>query len=372
MDPKIRNKKEDNGELLFTLEGVDVCFANGLRRTIISDIPIVVFKTKPYSENRCTIFKNTTKINNDIVKQRLSSIPICISDKSEYFEHIDDLLLELDVENTSDVLEMVTTENFKIKNIKTNKYLDESSVKEIFPPFVPLNNNNQYYIDFLRLEPKISNEIPGESIKLTCKFCIGTSKEDGMFNVTGTCSYGYTIDHNRMNDELNKLKETWKNDKLTKEEIDLKEKNWKLLDGKRVTIPNSFDFIINSVGIYENDEILKKACRILSKRLENIDPHKDGVEIKQRNTNEKEYDIILHNEDYTTVSIIKYMIYNLHFIGTKKISFCGTSKSHDYNKFMCIRICFSDNDGNDNVIRQMMEESIKKSIGIISKILSQF
>ena len=51
-----------------------------LRRTILSDIPVVVFRTSPEEENNCIIDKNTTRFNNEIVKQRLSCIPICIAD----------------------------------------------------------------------------------------------------------------------------------------------------------------------------------------------------------------------------------------------------------------------------------------------------
>ena len=39
-----------------------------------------------------------------------------------------------------------------------------------------------HHILFTRLSPKISNDIPGEAIKL-CKFKVATAKEDGMYNV---------------------------------------------------------------------------------------------------------------------------------------------------------------------------------------------
>ena len=38
---------------------------------LLSNIPTVVFKTFPYSENKCDITKNTTRFNNEILKQRL-------------------------------------------------------------------------------------------------------------------------------------------------------------------------------------------------------------------------------------------------------------------------------------------------------------
>jgi DNA-directed RNA polymerase alpha subunit len=47
MNPRIEAKSvsEDDGVLKFTLSGVNVSLANSIRRTILSDIPCVVFKT---------------------------------------------------------------------------------------------------------------------------------------------------------------------------------------------------------------------------------------------------------------------------------------------------------------------------------------
>ena len=57
-------------------------------------------------------------------------------------------------------------------------------------------------IDFVRLRPKISDELPGEKLHLTCEFSIGTAKEDGTFNVVSTCSYGFTLDDEQNEDDF--------------------------------------------------------------------------------------------------------------------------------------------------------------------------
>jgi DNA-directed RNA polymerase alpha subunit len=48
MASKIADFKEEEGILTFTIYNTDVSYVNALRRTILSDIPIVVFKTIPY------------------------------------------------------------------------------------------------------------------------------------------------------------------------------------------------------------------------------------------------------------------------------------------------------------------------------------
>ena len=52
----------------------------------------------------------------------------------------------------------------KIKDLNTGKYLKEDSRREIFPP----NEDTGYYIDFVRLRPRISDEMPGEKLSLNC------------------------------------------------------------------------------------------------------------------------------------------------------------------------------------------------------------
>ena len=114
MMSKIANLKEEDGKMTFTISNIDVSYINAIRRTILSDIPIVVFKTTPYEENNAVITVNTSRLNNEIVKQRLSCIPIHIDYLDTSKDSIENYLLELDVENKTDTTMIVTTKDFKI------------------------------------------------------------------------------------------------------------------------------------------------------------------------------------------------------------------------------------------------------------------
>jgi hypothetical protein len=115
---------------------------------------------------------------------------------------LNNYLLEVNVENLTDTIMFVTTENFKIKNLVTGDYLSAKDTRAIFPP----DDQTGYFIDFVRLRPRISDEIPGEKINLTCEFSISTAKVDGMFNVVSTCSYGYSVDDVKMETKKDNLK----------------------------------------------------------------------------------------------------------------------------------------------------------------------
>jgi DNA-directed RNA polymerase subunit L len=370
MTSKIDNLKEEDGRMTFTISNIDVSYVNAIRRTILSDIPIVVFKTTPYEENNANITINTSRLNNEIIKQRLSCIPIHI----DYFTNlhsIENYLMELDIENKTDTTIIVTTKDFKILNTKTNKYLDESEVKKIFPPFIPQNGSGEYYIDFLRLRPKISDEIPGERIKLTCKFSSGKARDDSMFNVTGTCSYGYTPDFVKIEEQVEIRKQKWKDEGKKEDEIKFEAANWKLLEGMRYIIKNSFDFVIESVGIYDNDQIIIESCKLLQRKLEEIKHtvESDELEIKRSdNILENCYDIILVNEDYTIGNILNYELYKIFYTDLKQINYVGFVKNHPHDNDSVLKVSLEDTTKGVSTVKVILsaviDEAIKKIKGI--------
>ena len=369
MATKIAELKEENGIMTFTISNIDISYINAIRRTILSDIRICVFKTTPYEENNATITFNTCRLNNEIVKQRLSCIPIVINciELENPLDTIKDYLLVVDVENNTDTTMIVTTKDFKILNTATNKYLEDGEVKKIFPPFIPPNGNGEYYIDFLRLRPKISDEIPGEKIKLTCKFTLGTSREDSMFNVTGTCSLGFTPDYEKMEEQLEIRKQKWKDEGKKEAEIIFESKNWKLLEGMRYVIKNSFDFIVGTVGIYDNDKIIMEACNILSSKMNNLKEllTSDEVDIKRSdNLLENCYDITLVNEDYTIGNILNYELYSVFYTDLKLIDYVGFKKYHPHDTDSILRISLVDKTKGIPAIKTMVisviDEALKK------------
>jgi len=375
MTSKIDNLKEEDGRMTFTISNIDVSYVNAIRRTILSDIPIVVFKTTPYEENNANITINTSRLNNEIVKQRLSCIPIhmdyltSLQDMNKY--SVDNYLLEVDVENKTDTTMIVTTKDFKILNTQTNKYLDESEVKKIFPPFIPPSGSGEYYIDFLRLRPKISDEIPGEIIKLTCKFSVGKARDDSMFNVTGTCSYGCTPDFEKIEEQVEIRKQKWKDEGKKEDEIKFEAANWKLLEGMRYVIKNSFDFVIESVGIYGNDQIIIESCKIIQKKLDELKQliESDGVEIKRSdNILENCYDITLVNEDYTIGNILNFELYKIFYIELKQINYVGFKKVHPHDSNSILRVSLEDpTKGISSVkimVRAVIDEAMNKIKGV--------
>jgi len=336
MDPVITSIAEENETLTFTLRGINVSFANALRRILLSDIPSVVFRTSPHDKNKATFHINTTRMNNELLKQRLSCIPIHIDDLSV---PIEDYVVEVDVKNDTNTVMYVTTGDFKIKNKKTDTYLTKAATKKIFPSD-PLTAN---YIDFARLRPPIAESVAGEHLKFTCDLDIGIPKENSAFNVTSTCSYGYTPDAV----EINRVWATKEKDKrkegLSALEIEYDKKDWLLLEAQRYVLQDSFDFIIESVGIYSNINLIKQGCEIMINKLSDFSQaiqSNSSLTQDAKSTIPYSFDVILENEDYTLGKVIEYLLYTKYFQGDNTLTYCGFRKPHPHIPLSTIRLAF--------------------------------
>ena len=356
MIPSLKNTKEENGTLTFTLSNTNTSLANALRRTILSDIPIAVFKTFPQSDNLITIHKNTTRLNNEVLKQRLGCIPIHIKDKDF---PIQNYVVEINITNTTDSILYITTKDFKIKNNENGKYASEKTRKQIFPH----NPISKDYILFARLKPKVSDDLPGETLSLTAKLSWSTAKESGMFNAVSTCSYKMTPDRIAQDQQWSKLS---KGEKKSKDD----KKNWLLLDGKRFFKENSFDFIIETIGIYTNNEIMVDACTIIINKLSFLTEQSIKI-AKSPVTIPNCFDIKLENEDYTIGKIVEYILHRDLHENEKIISFIGFKKDHPHDLHSILRLATVE-ESDVTTIHGYFVDSCKKLIKIYQKIQKLF
>jgi DNA-directed RNA polymerase alpha subunit len=372
MNPIVSDIIEDDGILKFTLSGVNVSLANAIRRIILSDIQSIVFKTTPYEENKSTFHINTSRLNNEIIKQRLSCIPIHIDDLDF---PINDYILEVDVKNDTDSVKIVTTNDFKIKNISSGKYLTNENINKIFPP----DKISGDYIDFVRLRPKISDDIAGEHIKLECLFDISTAKDNGMFNVVSACSYGNTPDPIAINKEWAKREKLLKNDKMSDDDIEYNKRDWMALEANRYFKPDSFDFTVETIGVFDNLTIVKKACTImiekLNKFVETIQSKPETI-VPIDNTIPNCNEVILENEDYTLGKALEYILYQKHYITDKSLNYCGFRKPHPHINLSIIRLGFNTENEEQRIEKQFIINMLLAAAGdglkVFEKILTLF
>jgi DNA-directed RNA polymerase alpha subunit len=377
--PEITKMYENDHKLFFVIKNIPTCIANAIRRTILSDIPVVVIRTETSAINQCEIITNTTRFHNEIIKQRLSCIPIITKDISILPNNY---RLILNVQNTSDYeMKWVTTDDFEIQHKESEQFIEKAKLKQMFP----YNTISNRPIDFLRLRPNIGPTIPGEAIHLTAEFSVSTAKENGMFNAVSTCSYHNVLDENKKKNKWAEYKQQYIEEGLTKEEIDFEEKNFNCLEAYRCYKtddhghPNEFEFIIETIGQYTNNEVVFIASGVIKKKLEHfksglmehIVPIHHSFESKQlgytsvtNSSIDHAYDIILDEEDYTLGYILEHYLYTLFYVENSstyteeqddkdttvhdtnntnpdKLQFIGFKKYHPHDHYSVIRLASS-------------------------------
>jgi DNA-directed RNA polymerase alpha subunit len=331
--PVVKHGIENKGVLTFTLENTNVSIANALRRVLLSDINSIVFDT---NNDKINIYENTTRFHNEILKQRLGCIPVHIKDNAS----IENLIIELNGSNESDSIQYVTSKDFMIKDIVTDKYLTEEQTKSIFPP----NEITKEYVLFTRLRPKISNDILGEKISLKVKLKTSTAKKDGMYNVVSTCAFGNTEDKVEQHNQWQSISEDLESKELNGDRIEYERKNWYTLQAKRYYIKDSFDFKVESVGVYTNVELINMGCDNIIKRLDKI---KEKCDKEQLNLNKKStamenaVDVILEGEDYTIGKVIEFILHEQYYKKDRELSYVGFIKKHPHDDYSIVRMAFS-------------------------------
>jgi hypothetical protein len=302
----------------FRIANVDKSVVNALRRTLVGNIPILVLKPQD-----CVITVNTTRFTNEIIKARLACIPIHHS--SNIF---DKFTVSVNHTNHTQQTMYLTTKEF-VAEQGGKKY-------DLFPSYKNTGydgKSHSCYIEFMRLRP-------GESLALTCETSIGTANESGMYNSVGTCAYGCAQDKDASDKAY-----TESDGKESKE-------NWELLNAKRYVIPDTFDFVLQSIGVYTNDQLLQYAIVVMNAQFEQcklttLDSIEDSLstipncyDVKiTGDYNLKELEVHVDG-DYTIGKMLEAQIFTKFNDVDHPITYVAFFKKHPHDKFGILRVAF--------------------------------
>jgi DNA-directed RNA polymerase subunit L len=383
----------------------------------MSDVNTYVFKTFPHAENRANFTVNTTRLHNEVLKQRLGCIPIHHVHTIEGFQNdYKNYVVEVDVKNESDTIRYVTTEDFKVKRAKNleksggshddddvvYEYLPESTVRKIFPP----DSISGEYIEFARLLPKLSSNVPcGEALAFSCTIEISNAKYDGMYNVAHTCSYSCTPDEKEIEKQWKTkekgLREGFESGSVSasgstvSEQLASAKKNWELLEAQRIFIKDSFDFVIETVGVYTNVQLVTKSCDIMIKKCEKMlddiehssssssssaDPgneNKIGMKniiepANELTTMKNAFCINLIGEDYTLGKAIEFLLFSNYYDKSDGIvSFCGFKKPHPHAVDSFILLAFKE-EIELSKVQECVSKVVSECISIFKSLFESF
>ena len=355
MDPRITNLSNERGEMRFQMTSANVSLANALRRTILADIPVPVLDgTKAVFEH------NTTRLNNEILKQRLDCIPPHVSDPAfAVTEHE----VRLDLVNDSGATRLVTTEDFQVVQKATGLALPDKERAALFPPD-PISGD---HILFARLRAKVAaGQDGGERLTFRCPLSISTAAANGCYTCVSLCSYGATPDAAAAD-------AAWK----ARQEDGTSRADWQALGALRYTVPDSFDFVLRSVGALENAVIVQKACAVLVEGLADlksqVQDSGDSIVRPFEGTVPHCYEVTVPGLGYTRGKALEAALHLEHVPG--HLVYCGFRKPHPHIDESVLRIAFAKPPGEGRgqaAVIALIAETCDRLGAIYSGIAKQF
>ena len=317
-----KNVQSSRLVLKFSGKNINTSVINALRRIALASIP-----TYAFCNDSITIEKSLAAINDDMLRLRLSNMPIYDILPSIYYlskDFWDETKVDYsDITREKHIDDNILIEMYLKKDNTTNDIIDvTTNDAEIY---VDGDKKDMYDMDFpsliLRLRPK-------DMISLRAVGVLSVGSRNDIWSACSNCYYEQPV--------------------LTKG----KEEKDDILD------PNKFIFTIKSQGQMTEYEILKRSCLHLSKKLELLE-----VSIKKEysipENKGKKFSIIkLINEDHTIGNVLSVIIQD-----NPKVLFAGYSKPDLLEEIIKIKIRTKTGDSLDPLYEAISDaKSIFKNI----------
>jgi DNA-directed RNA polymerase I and III subunit RPAC1 len=170
---KINIIKKTKDDLIFNVEGLDLSFMNGIRRSLLSEITTLCI-------DRVFFYHNSSILNDEVLSHRLGLIPLLvISELLDYFFKVTDdsnkkIIFELDIEHSVNKLKKVSvySEFLKLKLYGMHfSWLKNFRIQPVFKDILIAKLN------------------PGQKIKCECHCKIGKGETHAKFSPVGTAFY---------------------------------------------------------------------------------------------------------------------------------------------------------------------------------------
>uniref|UniRef100_A0A6C0L111 DNA-directed RNA polymerase RpoA/D/Rpb3-type domain-containing protein n=1 Tax=viral metagenome TaxID=1070528 RepID=A0A6C0L111_9ZZZZ len=308
-------------------KGLHVSIVNSLRRTLLSAIPTIAFKTE-MDDSDLIIKKNTTPLHNEFLLHRISMIPLYL-DPSEWNKNY---MFHLNVSSKDgEPIQRVTTKDFVIYPLK--KDIDVSSItsitmdnydlqsplsdkkkKEILRPFSWKQKDE--YITITEL--KSTNE--KQELELYGVPRIGVAYENARWQAVSKSAYTF-----KKNPELFKqaLKEKIEINEVPESEWEQYKKELEISESERYfhrddnCLPYWYEFAIDAVHFNTSKQLFIQANRILIEQLEifkeelpKLTTEEDSIMEISSNNDETIYKLHIQGFDDTIGSVIQSYVSN--------------------------------------------------------------
>ena len=345
------DKKSNATELQFDIKGdtengLDKSIVNSLRRTLLSTIPTVAFRTESDNSD-IVIKKNNGALHNEFLADRIGLIPLYIN-PSDYHKQY---LFHLNVANNpSEPITTITANDFDIyplkksidpsllESISFNDYDKEQKLSQkekdlIFKPF-KFNGKNNYCII---TELKTSNSTTLQEIEIYGTPSVSYAYENAKWQAVTRATYSFKRDEKlfeKIFQDKVKVEEIAKSNQAKfKKELFIAESERYFHRDKNLQ-PFWFTFNIDSVHFMKSKELFITANQLLIDNLEKlmeefpkmVSQEKSFLTLEQKE--EGIFKIIITGFDDTIGDVLQNYIANKMIDKSSILSICGYKKTH--------------------------------------------
>ena len=351
--------------------GLDKSIMNSIRRTLLSDIPSVAFRTDDDSQKDIIIHTNNTPLHNEFLSHRISMIPLYIDPKTFHKSYLFQLKVK---HNNNELYQFVTTGDFEIfplqKDLSNklkdldNDYLPDDpdyitqinqldevlstlslsnydldnplSTKEkekIFKPFEFRKEKHGVFITELK---NTNDKTNTQELYIYGSPSVSTSREHSRWQAVSCANYSFVKDEQLF---LKVLQDKLKLNNIDPDKHEEYSRDLYLSESERYYFrdkqnePYIYNFKITSVHFYESKYLFLLACEILIEKLNHTKNNfknlligtESSIDISKQN--EYIYHFIIHNENDTLGNILQSHISTA--INEKDLlQVCGYKKIH--------------------------------------------
>jgi DNA-directed RNA polymerase subunit L len=307
---------EDKGYLRFQIVNTHVSYVNTLRRVGISEVKSVGFRAdilKDGSTSDVKIESNTTPMSNEMLAHRIGLIPVHANpstwDPEKY-------VFKCDIKNNSLDFLYVKVSDIEVFEKKDSELIKVPNVQFFHPD--PITRDTAL---IAVLKPKVGSQAL-EQVSFTAKATVGVGRENSRFNPTSQFAYSYTRDEDP--DKVNEIFIEWldRHKKVNSSDLESDpdrksefEREFNTMEINRCYKKNekgepySFDFTIESVGVYSPFDIVKEAIKVCEEKCFayiGLDKGSlpENIKIQPTKKEAKGYDIYFQHEDHTLGNLL--------------------------------------------------------------------
>jgi DNA-directed RNA polymerase subunit L len=342
--------------LSMTINNVDLCVINAVRRIILAEIPTVGFYFEPTDTEHSDIkiSKNTCALHNEFLAHRISLIPLYF-DENEVNE-FDPSKYKFVLKKQNNTYEMmkVTSGDFEIYDSEGVKY--PSAVHD---KIFPRDDITKDHILLTKLKANLYDEKSpprGESLEIECMPSVDIAMKHARWSPVSQCSYGNTVDDElaaKTFETVLKKYETEIGRPASSQERALQLKRFNTLEvfrcfkKNKYDEANTFDFMIETETRLRPAYLFFKACKVLIEKVEKFsnnlrDKIEENVKIVKLTGVDDYYQVEVKHENYTLMNVIQSIIYNISFQETKAsanpFEYVGYHQPHPLDDLMVLKL----------------------------------